>query len=104
MLGYVDDSKTCRSQQLASYFGDKAVKRCGICDNCLGLKKEDLKPEEFEKIKTIIVSAIDQKPKTSTELLQALNGFTKEKAWKVIDFLQAENKIKVDKNGVIRLN
>ncbi len=103
MLGYVKDDKVCRSQQLASYFGDKEVKPCGICDNCLGLKKENLKREEFEKIKTIIVSAIDKKPKTSTELLQSLSGVTKEKAWKVIDFLQAENKIEVDSNGKIHL-
>ena len=103
MLEYVKDDKTCRSQQLASYFGDKEVKPCGICDNCLGWKKEDLKREEFEKIKTIIVSAIDKKPKTSTELLQSLSGVTKEKAWKVIDFLQAENKIEVDSYGKIHL-
>ena len=103
MLGYVKDYKTCRSQQLASYFGDKEVKPCGICDSCLGLKKEDLKREEFEKIKTIIVSAIDKEPKTSTELLQSLSSVTKEKAWKVIDFLQAENKIEVDSYGKIHL-
>jgi len=103
MLGYVEDNKTCRSQQLASYFGDKAVKRCGICDNCLGPKKTDLKAEDFEKIKSIIINSIDQQPMTSTELLQSLNSFTKEKAWKVIDFLQAENRIEVDSYGKIHL-
>jgi hypothetical protein len=35
--------------------------------------------------------------------LQHLPGIKKEKAWKVVHFLQAENKIEVDKNGMIRL-
>ena len=37
------------------------------------------------------------------DLLLKLNGIKKEKAWKVIEFLQAENKIEMDKNGWVRL-
>jgi hypothetical protein len=37
------------------------------------------------------------------ELLISLNGIKKEKAWKVIDFLQAENKIEMDTTGLVRL-
>jgi hypothetical protein len=32
-----------------------------------------------------------------------LNGIKKEKAWKVIEFLQAENKMEMDSNGWIRI-
>jgi len=103
MLGYVKDKKVCRSQQLALYFGDKTVKDCGICDNCIDSKKVSLGPEEFEKIRTTIITSINQEAKTASQLLQSLNSFTKEKAWKVIDFLQAENKIEVDRNGKIHL-
>jgi ATP-dependent DNA helicase RecQ len=102
MLGYVKEKKVCRSQQLAIYFGDKSVKECGICDNCLDSKKGSLGPEEFERISNTIINSINQEAKTSSQLLQSLNAFSKEKAWKVIDFLQAENKIEVDKNGLIR--
>jgi len=103
MLGYVKDKKVCRSQQLALYFGDKTVKECGICDNCIDSKKASLGPEEFEKIRTTIITSINQEAKTASQLLQSLNSFTKEKAWKVIDFLQAENEIEVDRNGKIHL-
>jgi len=35
-------------------------------------------------------------------VLHHLKGIRKEKAWKVIDHLQAENKIEVDKDGWIK--
>jgi hypothetical protein len=37
------------------------------------------------------------------ELLQRLVGVNKEKAWKVLNHLQAENKIELDKAGWVRL-
>jgi hypothetical protein len=37
------------------------------------------------------------------ELLTALSGIKKEKAWKVLEFLQAENKIEMDTSGLVRL-
>ena len=37
------------------------------------------------------------------ELLHQLAGINKEKAWKVLRHLQAENKIELDKAGWVRL-
>ena len=37
------------------------------------------------------------------DLLQKLNGIKKEKAWKVLEFLQAENKIEMDATGWVKL-
>ena len=37
------------------------------------------------------------------DLLRLLNGIKKEKAWKVIEFLQAENKIEMDASGWVKL-
>ena len=39
----------------------------------------------------------------SKELLDRLGSFKKEKAWMVIEFLQAEDKLEVDKAGWVRL-
>jgi len=36
-------------------------------------------------------------------LLLKLSGVKKEKAWKVLEFLQAENEIEMDKSGWVRL-
>ncbi len=34
VIRYMELSTECRSRSLANYFGDKAAKDCGICDNC----------------------------------------------------------------------
>ena len=100
MSDYVTDT-TCRSKIICTYFGDDNSRDCGICDNCLKGKNE-LSKEEFEKIHSDIINIIKSQPSGTKELLTRLS-IKKEKAWKVIHFLQAENKIEVDNLGMIRL-
>jgi ATP-dependent DNA helicase RecQ len=50
-----------------------------------------------------IVDSVKRESIDARQLLQQLTGIKKEKAWKVINFLQAENKIELDKTGHIRL-
>ncbi len=103
MLQYIKEEAECRSRIIGSYFGDDNIRSCGICDNCLRQKAVTLSREEFEKLHTRIISIIGQAPIHSKELLQKLSGIKKEKAWKVIEFLQAENKIEVDSTGRVSL-
>lgn len=93
----------CRSSFINTYFGDEAVRECGICDNCLQKKATALTPEEFELISNKIIQHLTNEPLLTTSLLTRLNGIKKEKAWKVLAFLQAENKISVDKKGFLFL-
>ena len=103
MVHYINETVVCRSKITASYFGDHKIKDCGICDNCLRQKSIHLSKEEFEAINNRIVSSVKEQAIPAKELLQSLKGIKKEKAWKVISFLQAENKIELDKTGWIRL-
>lgn len=103
MIGYVQNTKQCRSQITATYFGDASAKPCGICDNCLNQKKEPLSTEEFEKIQHQLLLALNEKPLAAKELLQPFTGIKKEKAWQVLEFLQAEHKVNVDKQGLITI-
>ena len=100
---YIDETKTCRSKLIGNYFGDPMMKRCGICDTCLDHHNDDVSAEEFETIHKQILNLIRPKPLTGSDLIKNLPGIRKEKAWKVVHFLQAENKIEVDRDGVIRL-
>ena len=93
----------CRSSFINNYFGDEAVRECGICDNCLLKKATALTPEEFELISQKIIQYLINEPLQTASLITKLNGIKKEKAWKVLAFLQAENKITVDKNGSVQL-
>jgi ATP-dependent DNA helicase RecQ len=79
------------------------MRNCGICDNCLRLKAVSLSKEEFESIHQSIMDTLQHRSLRTKELLAVLNGIKKEKAWKVIDFLQAENKIEMDTTGLVRL-
>jgi len=102
MIEYVH-TKQCRSIFINHYFGDSAIKTCGICDNCLRIKATNLTTEEFEKIKNSIHAALSIKSLTSIKLFEKLNDINKEKAWRVLNFLQAEQNIYVNEKGEISL-
>lgn len=103
MVDYVKEEAECRSRIIGSYFGDDSIRACGICDNCLRQKAAKLTREEFENLYHRIINMIKFESLHTRDLLLKLNGIKKEKAWKVIEFLQAENKIEMDKNGWVRL-
>lgn len=101
MLRYLHLQKDCRSKYISAYFGDIGVKECGICDVCLHKKGNSLTEEEFNKIKGRIFYHVDGMAIPVKELLQDLHNIKKEKIWKVLEFLQSENKIAIDEFGII---
>jgi ATP-dependent DNA helicase RecQ len=103
MIRYIHETVECRSRFIASYFGDNNIQDCGICNNCLKQKSIHLTKEEFEAINNTIVSSMKEHSIHAKDLLQQLKGIKKEKAWKVINFLQAENKIELNSAGWVRL-
>ena len=102
MIAYIGTER-CRSQFLNEYFGDATTPPCGICDTCLRPKTTALSPEEFEVITMSITTCLRQAPLHPQELLQQLPGVPKEKARRVLDFLQAEQKIIVNGQGQMTL-
>ena len=103
IIQYVSELVTCRSKMIGSYFGDNKLHNCKVCDNCLRQKKVHIDEKEFEKISNRIQTVLAPQPLPSKELMDQLGAIRKEKAWKVIEFLQAENKLEVDNAGWVRL-
>ena len=103
IIQYVSELVTCRSKMIGSYFGDNKLHNCKVCDNCLRQKKVHIDEKEFEKISNRIQTVLAPQPLPSKELMDQLGTIKKEKAWKVIEFLQAENKLEVDNAGWVRL-
>ena len=95
---YIQQSIMCRSRMIALYFNDSTVKNCGICDNCINQNDLVVSSEEFETITRNIFEAITKQPLKPADIIK-LTGIKKEKFWKVIDYLQAEKKITVTKDG-----
>lgn len=103
MIGYIVEREQCRSQYIATYFGDDTTRPCGICDNCRNRQQQPLTPEEVSQIQKQIAHIIGSKAIPAEVLFSQLNGVKKEKVWQVIHFLQAEQKLSVDAKGLISL-
>jgi ATP-dependent DNA helicase RecQ len=101
MLRYLHLQKECRSKYISAYFGDTLIKDCGICDVCLQKKSHAITESEFNKIQRSIFQHVNGKTISVKELLQQLAGMKKDKIWKVLEFLQSENKIAIDEFGMI---
>ena len=101
MIAYTECPQ-CRSLFINHYFGDKETASCSICDRCLQAKATIISTEEFSAISNKVLSLLAGKDLTIHQLKDALTGISKQKAWKVIHFLQAEQKIMLDKNGLLK--
>ena len=93
----------CRSIYINQYFGDGAAKTCGICDNCLNKTSKEVSVAEFTRYSGIIFNKLSAKALTPSQLINELKGLKKEKAWKIIEFLQAETSVIMDSKGMLRL-
>ncbi|HUM66251.1 MAG TPA: RecQ family zinc-binding domain-containing protein, partial [Chitinophagaceae bacterium] len=103
MISFVNENAECRGRMIGLYFGDKEIRDCGICDNCLSRKNNSLTNEEFQNIAKSILEQLSIQPLPAKELTKQWAGMKRDKAWKVIEFLQSENTIEVDMNGMARL-
>ncbi|MCW3112869.1 MAG: RecQ family ATP-dependent helicase [Segetibacter sp.] len=100
MEKFISLERECRSQYIGQYFGDKEMKKCGVCDNCLQQKNLHLSTEEFTQISQRILQSINGATEIKS-LLDQLHGIKKDKIWKVLDYLQDEGKIIVNEKGLI---
>ena len=103
MVAFIEETLECRSMIIGNYFGDHQMQPCGICDNCLRRKALKISKDEFETLSHRIINTVKYEPMDPKQLFQKLNGLDKEKAWKVLEFLQAENKIEIDNQGRVHL-
>ncbi len=99
MIAYVIKTAGCRSQHIAAYFNDVKINACGICDNCINEKVIYISTEEFNSIMNEIIRITKEKTVSIDEVLLALKAVKKEKTWRVIDYLQAEGKLKMYNDG-----
>jgi ATP-dependent DNA helicase RecQ len=101
IISFIREIIVCRSMIIAGYFNAPLTKPCGICDNCINKKDQIISKEEFELISNKILSAVDSQPMPVKDIQVLLKAVKKDKLWKVLDFLQAEKKITINKEGLI---
>ncbi len=103
ILTYVQ-TKKCRSMAIAEYFGEQDAENCGICDNCVKKEKEKLSPAEFEAICQKLRDGTRTQSLTAIELFDQFADIHSEHLRKVIDVMQAENKLIVDEDGIVHIS
>jgi ATP-dependent DNA helicase RecQ len=103
MLEYITDTSVCRSKMIGTYFGDENIGNCGVCDNCLQKKGNELTPEEFERIQAFLKEKAGANGIVVKDLLTKMGSKQKDRVWKVIDHLIAEEKITLSKEGIMKL-
>jgi ATP-dependent DNA helicase RecQ len=101
ILGFIKNTAFCRSKIIAAYFNAATKNACGVCDNCINEKILEISKEEFETISNGILQLVKASALPVKEIQQQLKVVKKEKLWKVINYLQAEDKLSVDKEGNI---
>lgn len=99
IISYINNPLDCRSSQVALYFIDEDIKKCGICDNCINQQNTEISISEFQEISAYIFNAIGTKNTSAKKLINEEKKIKKEKFWKVFNYLLAEEKISVDKEG-----
>lgn len=102
MINYAKDETICRSKVIGNYFGDVDIADCGVCDVCLWKKGNDISPAEFERIHLFLQEKAGSDGVVVKELLTKLGSKQKEKFWRVIDHLVAEEKITLSKEGLLK--
>jgi ATP-dependent DNA helicase RecQ len=105
VLGILEYVRTsgCRSISIAEYFGEEGSENCGICDNCVKKEKEKLSPSEFESIYQKLKLGTQTEPLTARALFDLFSDIHSDHLRKVIDFMQAENKLIVDEEGIVHI-
>jgi ATP-dependent DNA helicase RecQ len=103
IINFIRNQNTCRSKLIATYFNDKSVKRCGICDNCLKEKDIKITTDEFKNIRNGIKSVLSERPVNSEQLMKSMHGFKENKIMKILNFLQEEEQVSVTKEGLIKI-
>lgn len=72
MIHYIEEKEECRQLFLMSYFGQSEKVPCGICDVCLGEKK-DRKEYSRKQIDTAITELLNRRDVPVKELAKLLN-------------------------------
>jgi ATP-dependent DNA helicase RecQ len=101
IIDYTNDYTICRSVTLANYFNSFDVNPCGICDNCINSKQVKFSSDEIDTISIEILNKLKQKKLSQQNLKTEFPNYATNLLKEALQFLQKEEKIKIDKQGNI---
>jgi ATP-dependent DNA helicase RecQ len=99
MLRFLNDRHQCRSVLLLSYFGEKDLKRCGICDVCRERNKLEMNDLEVEEIMIRIGSILSEHPLHIQEIAEKTKNIPSDKLQAVLRWMIDTGELKTDAIG-----
>ncbi|MGN0032957.1 MAG: ATP-dependent DNA helicase RecQ [Candidatus Limimorpha sp.] len=102
VIDYVNDTTTCRSVQLLSYFGEKAKNKCGKCDVCNSSNNIGLSDNEYAEISKIICNDLRRNSFHISEAPTHAPTFFAEKVFETIRLMIDNGIIVQDKDGKLQ--
>lgn len=103
VIGFVTNIADCRSNLVSSYFNAPLAKNCGICDNCINKKALEISQHEFDAIADKLLQLATSEKLTVTDIFKNLTSVQKERYGKVLDYLQSERKLHINREGVVTI-
>lgn len=105
IIRYASDMQTCRSVMMAAYFGDTQAESCGICDNCLSVKRKDnIDFNSFQSIRLLLKDATRSGYVDIKSFVSSFSEEEKEKIMDVIKHLNEEEEISINHTGAFIFN
>lgn len=103
---YAEQSETCRSRLLLSYFGEKDIDGCGQCDVCLSKKKSGLADGTFKEIALRIETLLNDtaEPLLIDDITRSLSVYKTEDIVNVIRFLVDQGRFELKSGKLTRIN
>ena len=102
VLNYLENTKTCRSVQLLSYFGETILEKCGICSVCKQ-HPSNLSKKELQQIAENILALLEGEDLSSREISEKLT-FAETDVLKAINLLLDAEKININPRNQYYLN
>lgn len=102
MIHFCTNKKECRSTMIGFYFNGSNLPPCGVCDNCLRNKNAVIADEEFILISSEIKKIIQEEAVNPKTIIKKIPGVKESKIWKVLKFLQEEDLVSINEEGMIK--
>ncbi len=102
VLNYIENTKTCRSVQLVSYFGEKTANKCGVCSVCR-TQNSKLSNREMQHLATKILALLEGGDLSSREISEKLT-FAETDILKMLRLLMDADKLKINPKNQYYLN
>ncbi|WP_445749004.1 RecQ family ATP-dependent DNA helicase [Polaribacter sp.] len=98
-LRFIQNNSVCRSIQILTYFDEKSIKKCGICDVCLSEKKTQKKDIDSE-----ILNLLYQKGTLTSQEITQLLDFSEKDILVHLRQLISDEKININHQNKYYLN